>query len=231
MSSRNSSFDIKNSVLTEVNLFKKNANKLPEAKNIEILKKVRAVWVLSGSGSYLRPLINTSSDQANLANNWYHGTDKARLDFAERWLSAYSNILPACKPPILIYNGVAEQNRDLHQAIEGGKYPIPTSQVYIAPGENVRTLDQVKNFSFPPDLDLQEGYLGVISHVSHLVRTLKFMNKYPRIFRGIKVIALPIVCKDPKVQDRIDAPETKGILDYIAKNEATEESYPYIILK
>lgn len=231
MSSQNLGADIEKSVLTEINLFEENANILPKIENIEILKKVRAVWVLSGSGSCLKPLIDTASDQVNLRNTWYHGTDKARLDYAARWLHAYKNILPEQDSPFLIYNGVLEQNNDLLQAIEGEKYPIPTSQVYIAPGKNVRTLDQVRNFSFPTNLDLQDGYLAIVSHASHLVRTLKFMNKYPEIFHGITVIALPLIDRDQRIQAKMDAPEIKGILDYIAKNEATEESYPYIILK
>jgi hypothetical protein len=221
---------IKESILAEIALFEQNANLLPQEKDIEVLKKVRAIWVLSGSGSYLKPLINTVSDQINIDNYWYHGTDKARLDYAKRWLSAYQDLLPDNQPPTLIYNGVPEQNQDLLEAVKEKKYQIPADQLYIAPGNIVRTLDQVKKFSFPPDFDLENGYSGVLSHASHLPRILRFMSKNQEIFKGINVLALPLKSDNPQNQIKMIEPEVKGILDYIEKDEANTDSYSYKLL-
>lgn len=222
--------EIKKSVLTEINLFEKNANKLPQIKDIEILKKVRAIWVLSGSGSYLKPLIDVESDQANINNLWYHGTDKARLDYAEQWLSAYSKILPANFRPILIYNGLKEQQKDLFKAIEEKKCKIALDQVYIAPGDNIRTIDQVKNFSFPPNLDLNNGFLGILSHLTHLPRILRFMGKNRKIFKNIKALVLPLNLKNTEDQVKMAKPEVKGIFDYIQKGKAAIDPYSYRLL-
>lgn len=221
---------IRKSVLKEIKLFEKNANQLPKVKDIEILKKVQAIWVLSGSGSYLKPLIDTPSDQNNINNLWYHGTDKARLDYAERWLSAYLKILPDNSQPILIYNGLKEQQKDLFKAIKEKKFKIPINQIYIAPGDNVRTIDQVKKFSFPTNLDLKDGYLGVLSHSTHLPRILRFMNKNRQIFKKIKILVLPLNLKNLKDQTKMVKPEVKGTLDYIKKGRATLDSYPYKLL-
>lgn len=221
---------IKKSVLTEIDLFKKNANQLPQKKDIDILKKVRAIWVLSGSGSYLKPLSDSDSNQANINNLWYHGTDNARLDYAEHWLLSYKNLLPNDRQPTLIYNGVKNQQEDLLHAIKERKYKIPLDQIYIAPGNNIRTIDQVKNFSFPPNLDLNDGYLGVLSHTTHLPRVLRFMGKNRKIFQKIKVLVLPLNLKNIEDQVKMAKPEVKGTLDYIKKGEATIDPYPFLML-
>jgi len=221
---------IRDLISAEMDLFEKNANRLPRTEDIKILKKMRAVWVLSGSGSYLKPLINTASDQANIDNHWYHATDKVRLDYAKRWLGAYAKILPNAPRPFLIYNGVSEQNKDLLKASNKKKYKIPPNQIYIAPGQNVRTLDQVKNFSFPPNINFEGGYLGVLSHAQHLARILRFMGKNRKIFRGIKVMALPLKAKNPLYQARMANQEIESVLHYIAKGEAMTEPYPYKLI-
>lgn len=208
-----SEFEIKKSVLAEIDVFSQNANRLPEKKYNKILNKVQAVWVLSGSGSYFKP-----------------GTDKARLDYAERWFLSYKKIFPQTPPPILIYNGVARQVEDLFRAIKEKKYIIPSNQIYIAPGCNIRTQDQVKNFSFPPRLNLKDGYLGIISHPAHLARIFRFMGKNRAIFQDIKVLALPCAPENPDDQIKMIEPEVKGILDYIQKGEATLDPYPYKLL-
>lgn len=187
------------SVLAEIDLLEKNANQLPEEKDIEILKKIKAVWVLSGDDT----------------------TNHKRLDYANQWLSVYNDILPDNQSPILIYNGTEEQNKNLN---------VQAKNVYIAPGINKKTIDQVQNFSFPPDLNLEDGYLGVLSHSAHLPRILRFMGKNHEIFKDIKVIALPLAPENPEEQAKMAAPEIKGILDYIQKGEATLDSYPYTML-
>lgn len=191
--------EIKKSVLTEINLFEKNANKLPQIKDIEILKKVRAIWVVSGDDT----------------------TNKKRMDYADQWLSIYSDILPDNQPPVLIYNGTEEQNKNFN---------VQTDRAYIAPGINKKTIDQIKNFSFPPDLDLEDGYLGVISHASHFPRILRFMGKNHEIFKDIKVLVLPITPENPEDQVKMAQPEVKGTLDYIKKGEASIDPYLYEIL-
>lgn len=187
------------SLLAEIDLFEQNANKLPGVKDTEILKKVRGIWVLSGDDT----------------------TNHKRLDYADRWLSAYIDILPDNQPPILIYNGTEEQNKNLN---------VRTKRTYIAPGINKNTLDQVKNFSFPPNLDIDNGYLGIISHSAHFPRILRFINNNQKIFQGMKVTVLPINLDNPENQEEMTQAEVKGTMDYIEKGDADIEPYPYILL-
>lgn len=220
---------IRKSILTEIDFFEHHANRLPKKENISVLKKVCAIWVVSGSGSYLKPILDVPSDKKNRFNYWYHGLDKLRINYAAKWLAAYSHILPSNSQPIMIYNGLEEQKKDLFKAIDAGLLKINKKQIYIAPGKIVRTLDQVKYFSFPQSFD-KKKMIGVVSNTSHLVRILRFMNNNRNIFKGIKVLALPVMARSKKGEARLKEIETKGILDYVKKDEASKKSYPYIVL-
>jgi hypothetical protein len=190
---------VRESVITEIDTFEKNADTLPEARDIEMLSKIQAIWVLSGN------------DFTNIQ----------RLAFAEEWLSRYSDILPDEAQPILIYNGTKDQNDELS---------VKADRIYFAPGDNTRTLDQVKNFSFPPDLDIKNSYLGVLTNASHLPRTLRFMNNFQYIFKGIKIVALPVSDTVPDNKSSVVDMEAKGVLDYIKRGSADSIPYPYILI-
>lgn len=222
--------ELAESIQSELDVMIQSADKLPEKKDMEILKKVRAVWVLSGSGSYFVPLSNSTSDQANINNLWYYGTDRARLDYVAQWLLSYAKVLPKHLQPVLIYNGVKNQQEDLIKAIQTGKYKVPLGKIFFPPGDNTRTIDQIKNFALPPNINLEDGYLGVLSHAPHLLRTLKFMKKNQMIFGKIKILALPLKLKDEKDQNAMNKPEIKGMLDYVDKGIADPSSRTYKLL-
>lgn len=220
---------IKKAILDEIDFFEHRANQLPRKKDIDVLKKIGAIWVVSGSGSYLKPLLDVPSDKKNKLNYWYHGLDKLRINYAAKWLAAYSHILPSSPQPIMIYNGLKEQINDLFKAIDRGLLQIDKKKIYIAPGKIDRTLDQVKYFSFPPSHN-KNIFMGVISNAPHLARILRFMNKNRKIFSGVKIVALPVGARDKIEGIKFKEMETRGILDYIKNGEADVKPYPYLIL-
>ena len=173
----------------EFAIFKKQAGKLPSKEDLGKNKNIGAVWVLSGGGSYLLPIVNSTSDRIYAKKNWYPGQDKARLDYAKACIDALASLSPL---PVLIYNGTKRQNADLRKAIDRGLFKLPKSRLYIVPGEITRTLDQVTKFSFPPSFNVKKMKLAVLSHSAHLPRILRFMRKYPKPFKNVEIVPLSI---------------------------------------
>ncbi|MEI6503182.1 MAG: hypothetical protein WCP21_19400 [Armatimonadota bacterium] len=194
---------------TEIQEFELVSGRLPDPKF-----KIKAIWVLSGSGSYLKPLLEVERDRL------FEGTDRMRLDYAKECINS------SLEKPALIYNGTSEQIKDLESALQTGEYKLSIDQVKIIGGEIHRTLDQVKQFSYPADVSVSEGdYLGVLSHAAHLPRVLRMMNAHKEKFKAVKILPLSLKLQIPSDEDEFIKRELLGIIDYILKNEATIEPY------
>jgi len=218
--------ELKKTILQEIAIFEQCAGKLPIGQNSQMFNDLGALWVVSGGGSYLCEIIDTSSDNKNIGNSWYLGQDKDRLDYAKLWLDA----LPKKQKsdlPVLIYNGTFQQNADLLKAIEDKIFDLPKSRLYIAPGKITRTIEQVQGFSFPPGFSPQGKKLAVLSHTAHLPRILRFMNKFPKPFKGIEVVVLGLNVQNHAGQRAMVRSEVKNLLRYIARGEAAAEPYPF----
>jgi len=208
----------------EFAIFKKQAGKLPSKEDLGKNKNIGAVWVLSGGGSYLLPIVNSTSDRIYAKKNWYPGQDKARLDYAKACIDALASLSPL---PVLIYNGTKRQNADLRKAIDRGLFKLPKSRLYIVPGEITRTLDQVTKFSFPPSFNVKKMKLAVLSHSAHLPRILRFMRKYPKPFKNVEIVPLSINIQSKIGQRQMEKVELDNLLGYIDRKEAAAESYPF----
>jgi len=193
-------------------------------------KKIKAIWVISGAGTYFQPITNTAGDLIYKDKAWAHFSDHDRISYASEivkkiGLLASAKSLPG---PYLIYDGIEEQNEDLISAVESHEIMIPKSALFIPKGRILKTLDQVKYFELPADLNIQNGdVIGVVSHAPHLARVMRMVNKYKPFPKGVKVKLLPLVFTGNKNEKEFAQAEITGILDYISKGEATEESYPY----
>lgn len=208
----------------ELSFFESKAGGLPTLQEKERFKSVGAVWVVSGAGSYLHPIIDTPSDNIYKKHKWYSGQDKKRLDYAARWLAEFENQYGYS--PTLIYNGTVAQDKDLLQAIGKKKINI-RSKIFIPEGEIVNTLDQVKNFLLPDEFDPRKMTLAVLSHSAHLPRILRFMSRFPEGFKGAKVIALSINVTDEAGQSKMKKAELENLSRYVENDNASMFPYPF----
>lgn len=212
-------------VQEEFAYFEKHAGESPVAGDfLHYYKNVGAVWVISGAGSYLRPIIDSPSDNIYKKYKWYSGQDKKRLDYAAKWLAKFNNQYGYS--PTLVYNGTVDQDKDLLQAIKEGKIVFP-AKIFIPEGKIANTLDQVKNFSFPKGFDPKKMKLAVFSHSAHLPRILRFMGKFPGRFKRVSIIALSINVADKIGQDKMKSSEIENLLCYIENGNASVEPYPF----
>jgi len=214
-------------IIDEISLFEASAGTLPSQQTVVTLQKIKAIWVVSGGGSYLEPIIDTPSDNKNTKNSWYLGQDKARLDYALLWINDFATTMPP-PPPLMIYNGTKKQNADLQKAIREKIFDLTNAQLYIAPGDITRTIEQVKNFSFPPSIKPAVCRLAILSHSAHLPRILRFMNKYPRQFKNAEIVPLSIKIQDVWGQQQMIISELNNLLGCIARGEAAIEPYSFI---
>ena len=212
--------------LDEVKFFQARAGELPSHENQEKYKDIGALWVVSGGGTYLSALVDSPSDRSYGKYPWYIGQDKVRLDYAKRWLDAYS-LQPPFAKATLIYNGTKEQNRDLLRAISDGKFDFARSSVYISQANITRTIEQIKNFSLPDSFDIKGEKLAVLSHSAHLPRILRFMNKFPNRFKGVKIVPLSVNLDQKSSENQMAELELNNLLGYIERGEASAEPYPY----
>ena len=215
-------------VFRELSIFERKAGELPSDQNKEKYKNTGAVWVLSGGGSYLASIIDTPSDRNYKKYDWYPRQDRARLDYAKDWLDAFSSTSPP-DSPILIYNGTEQQNYDLKKAIDAGIFEFSKSRLFIPQGEITKTVEQVKNFVFPPSFITKGKKLAVLSHSAHLPRILRFMKKFPKPFRGVEIVPISINLDSDGSQRQMRDMELENLLGYIEKGEASIEPYPYKI--
>ncbi len=212
-----------NAVQEEFAYFEKHAGEFPVAGDFSHYKNVGAVWVISGAGSYLHPIIDTPSDNIYKKYKWYSGQDKKRLDYGAQWLNAFNKCFGFL--PTVIYNGTPSQNKDLLRAIKEKKINLPT-KLFFPMGNIVKTLDQVKNFSFPDEFDPKKMKLAVLSHSAHLPRILRFMGKFPERFKGVKIIVLSINVENKIGQDEMKSSEIKNLLCYIENGNGSVKPYP-----
>jgi RimJ/RimL family protein N-acetyltransferase len=214
----------------EIAYFERQAGDLPKAKSAKKYEDIGAVWVISGGGSYLSEIIDAPSDRVYAKKRWYPNQDKQRLDYAKAVLDALDVLWPKSRPK-LIYNGTRKQNFDLRKAIEKGLFKFPKSRLYVAPGKITKTLEQVEKFSFPPDFKPGKMKLGVLSHSAHLSRILRFMNRFAKKFKGVRVVPLSTNVSDYSGEHQMAASELDNLLGYISRKEAPDEPYPFIVRK
>lgn len=207
-------------------------------------KKIKAVWVLSGAGTFDLPLTNTPGDQIYSGKTWAYYSDRDRIKYAVELIGHISRIVALRSKdkdkqsseidlieqygPYLIYNGIEEQNKAIRQAIKKGKLVFPQSKLYIPQGRITRTLDQVKNLNFPDEEYRAGDILAIITHCAHYPRVLRMLNKYKKIPDNLLVRIYPVQFKDNAGSKEFTFNEIMGVLGYIALGKATIEPYNYI---
>lgn len=245
-----------NQAVSEIALLEELARtrplRIPETA--EDLERIKVIWDVSGVGTYLKPYQNDRWKEVH----WIGGTDRKRLNYtaalARRLTEARvgrSYKVPLGEKlitkqseevrenikrfgPTIIYGSTKEQNDDIKEALEMPGVIIPSSKVHIVdfPGkpEGVNTLDQVKGFSFPPNLYLQDGdIMAIVAHAPHMVRLLHMLNKFRPFPDGLVIQPHPLQSL-PFAGTEYAKMEISGLLyNTLILGVSTEEPYPYLI--
>lgn len=207
---------IGHTLLGEMRRYESRAGLLPQDE-----PDIKAVWVLSGSGSYFEDLLKNSGDQSLKSLKFFHGTDRARINYASKFINAYEGIAP-----FLFYNGTDKQNQDLIRAIKERKLNLDPNRVKIIDGSISSTLDQVRKFRYPAGIKiLPSEKMAVLSHAPHFSRILRMMNRYRENFEKVKIVPISIKLDDPSGEEEFMKRELIGTLDYINRGEAEIDAY------
>lgn len=219
----------------------------------ESLAKLKALWVLSGPGLYRQAF----KDDRYRDKPWAAFMGRHRLTYAglltRRLAEAKLGIpydhlqkgeITPLKPvirnrilemaPVILFNGREDENLDVRSIVSEGGNVIPPEKVWISGKSNNKTVDQVTDLALPPDLILNSGdEIGVITHAPHFMRFSHMLNHFRdrlQIPQGVSLRAFPLL--SPQNSQEYTNQEVRGLLYYVfITGEATEESYPYVILR
>jgi hypothetical protein len=241
-------------VSLEMEILRDSARKpwLPTIK--DEAQRIKAIWVLSGPGTYLEPVSNSPGDQIyrNEAMSWAHGMDHQRLE-RSAWLMRktvelisgqdFSESGKTPKDPVriaelkaaiaeigpyLIYNGVPAQNEVANSVLDQSTVIVPKERFFIPLGQIERTVDQVKNFALPPGVEWQSDDIMVVDtsdcHFSRLLRMMEHFRPSPFDQTAI-VQAFPTPTTEAG-RKTYAAMEMQGTMDYIARGMASQKPYP-----
>src|SRR3989338_8169710 len=220
----------------------------------EIAKKIGAIWVNSGVGTYDTPI---KEKERGVYKNlpWMEWADRARLNHAailERKVAdarsgqnfdtgslgdlkerkAKIKEMISQYGPKIIYNGVELENDGVATVLGREGTVIPENAVTIIRGNAehpiINTLDTVKTLKLPPEFqDDQE--LAIVAHAPHLARIMRMINKQPPFPRNTKVRLFPVPTPEVGKKEYAEL-ETLGILNYVLRRGvADKESYTYVV--
>ena len=220
----------------------------------EIAKKIGAIWVNSGVGTYDTPM---KEKERGVYKNlpWMEWADRTRLNHAailERKVAEARSgknfdkgSLDDLKErkakikemireygPIIIYNGVELENDTVADVLSREGTIIPKDTVTIIRGTTehpiVNTLDTVKTLKLPPDFR-NDQELAIVAHAPHLARIMRMINKQPPFPRTTKVRLFPVATPEAGKMEYAEM-EILGILNYtLRKGVADKKSYPYAV--
>ena len=233
----------------EIAEIERGASKTQLPKTVKDANLIKAIWVLSGSGTYEKPITETPGDLVNLDKPWAQGSDKKRIDHAVDHIRKISMIasgdyqtknidsyqisdeesfhLIQKYGPCLVYNGISVQNSDLISAIEAGIVKFPKDKLFIPSGKVKRTLDQITTLKFPEINYSEKDKIGVVSHAPHLARVMRVVNKYKTMPEKAEIVLLPLVFEKDENEKEFCQSEMKGIIGYVGSGLATLKPYPY----
>lgn len=213
---------------------------------VAVLKNIAVVWIISGPGTYDLP----SKDDKYNNFPWARGMDRARLNHGAMLARRIAESRSGQKfdgplgdvalrkrmmketienyGPEMVYNGTQLENDTVLDVLSREGTVIPEGKVHIIRGNIKTTLDQVKTFKLPVELNENEE-LAIISHAPHLVRIMNMINKNPPFPTRTKVRLFPVptlVSGRTKYAEM----ETLGLLRYVyLDNESTVKRYPYLV--
>lgn len=192
------------------------------------VRKIKAIWVFSGAGTLRNPL---KKDEIWRKYPWSGWHDRRRLHYGA-WLlrkiaEQRSNLrldgitdsremreVLSEYGPVLLYNGIPEENSVVRAVLEEPKLAIPKDKVHLIDYAAYRlrsekeeiisehgvlrpiktTIDQVRSadFSFVDNWQVSDR-VAIVSHAPHFIRILPMLAKYPfQIPSGVDVQIFPL---------------------------------------
>ena len=216
----------------------------------EDAKKIAAIWVFSGPGTYDSP----TKDDRYKDYAWAAGMDRVRLNYAarlarriteavrgEKFKAESLTDVPRAKQalkeailhegPYIIYNGTQLENAVVEDVLAREGTVIPQEKVEVIKENINTTVDQIKTFRLPPDISTQDREIALVSHAPHLARVTHMLNRYQPFpeTTGVRLFPLPTPAAG---KTQYADMEIMGLLYYIYLSpgqDATEAPYPYLI--
>ena len=239
-------------VLQEIELLEEIAERDYRELRIadEVAKKIEALWVLSGPGTYDDPV----KEDRYKNYPWARGMDRARLNYAARiarrvaearsgeafnkgGLSSLKERKELTKQaisesgPYIIYNGRPDENEVVRDVLTREGIIIPKEKVMVI-GEDIdKSVDQVKTIRLPEDFSIEHDELAIISHAPQLARIVRMINRYKPFPEGTKIRLLPVPTPEGGKAEYA-LMETRGILYYTflsPDRDTTKEPFPYSV--
>lgn len=223
-------------------------------QSVEEAKRIKAIWDLSAVGTYLKEF----QDDRWKGTTWAGWTDRRRLNYAGTLMRRLTEKITGklhkislghrINPqqaselqldiekfgPYLIYGATVEQNEDLAVALGEQGVIIPGSKVHIIDFPEkpvgINTIDQMRNFSLPPSLQIHKGdILSIVAHAPHMVRALHMAAKFKPFPEGLIIQPYPLP-SPLSAGTNSAAQEISGLLYYtFITGDSSEEPYPYQI--
>lgn len=223
-------------------------------QSVEEARRIKAIWDLSGVGTYLKEF---QDDRWN-DKPWAGWMDRRRLNYSaalmrrlteritgKSYRTPLGNRLTPNQAeelrsdiesfgPYLIYGSTLEQNEDVETALAQHGVVIPRSRVHIIDFPEkpvgVNSIDQMRTFSLPANLQIQQGdILAIVAHAPHMVRVLHMLNRYKPLPEGLIVQPHPL-SSPPAAGTDYAMQEISGLLYYtFISDDSSEKPYPYQI--
>lgn len=235
--------------LTEIDSLETMSRKRPSVpETAEEARKIKAIWVLSGPGTYDREF----KDDRYKDKPWAAWMDKKRLNYAgmlvrelTEKITGRSFHTPLGKKltmeeveqirtdienhgPFIIYNGREDENETVESVLERDRIIIPKSKVHIIGAGIENSVSQVKSFNLPESLQLQAGdVIGVVTHAPHMMRIMHMANKYRPFPTEATIQAFPLHSPTGSMPEYANQ-EVEALLYYtFVTGDSTEQSYSY----
>lgn len=223
-------------------------------QSVEEAKRIKAIWDISSVGTYLKEF----QDDRWKDKPWAGWTDRRRLNYSaalmrrlteritgKSYRTPLGNRLTPNQAeelrsdiesfgPYPIYGSTLEQNEDVETVLAEQGVVVPRSRVYIIDFPEkpvgVNTIDQMRTFSLPANLQIQQGdILAIVAHAPHIVRALHMMNRFKPFPEGLIIQPHPLP-SPPSAGTDFAVQEISGLLHYtFISGDSSEESYPYQI--
>lgn len=223
-------------------------------QSVEDARRIKAIWDLSGVGTYLKEF----QDDRWKDKPWAGWTDRRRLNYSAALMRRLTEKITGklykvplgnrLTPdqaeelrsdiesfgPYLIYGSTLDQNADVETALAEQGVVIPRSRVHIIDFPEkpvgVNTIDQMRTFSLPLNLQIQKGdILAIVAHAPHMIRILHMMNRFQPLPEDLIVQPHPLP-SPPSAGTDFAVQEISGLLYYtFISGDSSEEPYPYQI--
>lgn len=198
-----------------------------------------AVWVFSGFGTYLKPILTYKhnlwgawNDQHNLSRGILLVLEVTALRSNKNFKEVTREDVIDCGPK-LIYNGEPPQNEDFRTVSSASGFPIPKENLVVVDFVEIdgnqktifNTLDQFR--SFPRQIletETAKGAVAFVSGAPHFSRLLRYNARWRPLPEGFRVKSFPVPSFDAAKQ--FADQEVRKLLRYLESGDLDVNPLP-----